>query len=150
MTARKPPEKPVTPPAPAQSAGQPAGDPGWFPVTNDLFERRMSRLERVIRDIDEHLSAVEKRITGQITQQGATMAADFDQLNTDLQTLATGYASLQAANAILQSAVDSASADKAAAVAQQLADDNAVDQAAVDAADAVAQGVLNPPPAPPA
>lgn len=77
------------------------------------------------------------------------MAANFDELNADLATLATGYQSLQAANAILQAAVDAADADKAAAVAAAIAADDAIDQAAVDAADAVVEGVLNPP-APPA
>lgn len=77
------------------------------------------------------------------------MAANFDQLVADLNTLAQGYVALQAANKILQDAVDSADANKAAAVAQAIADDDAVDQAAVDAADAIATAVLNPP-APPA
>jgi regulator of PEP synthase PpsR (kinase-PPPase family) len=73
------------------------------------------------------------------------MAANFDQLVADLNTLAQGYVALQAANKQLSDALASADADKAAAVAQAIAEDDAVDQAAVDAADAIAQGVLNPP-----
>jgi hypothetical protein len=73
------------------------------------------------------------------------MAANFDELNADLNTLATGYQSLQAANVILQAAVDAADATKAQAVADAIAADDAVDQAAVDAADAVVESVLNPP-----
>lgn len=84
-----------------------------------------------------------------LKERSIQMAANFDELNADLNTLATGYQSLQAANAILQAAVDAADADKAAAVAAAIAADDAVDQAAVDAADAVVEGVLNPP-APPA
>jgi cell division protein FtsB len=118
--------------------------PDWYPVGRAEFDQRMTRVEKTLQEIDRHVLAVEE-IT---TKIGSDMAADFDQLDADLNTLAAGYQSLQAANAILQKAVDDADADKAAAVAQQLADDNSVDQAAVDAADAIATAVLNP--APPA
>lgn len=114
------------------------------PVTSEEFDRRMTRLENTLTSIDGHLMGIEENQT----EMGIEMAADFDKLDADLNTLAAGYQSLQAANAILQAAVDAADADKAAAVAQQLADDNAVDQAAVDAADAIATAVLSP--APPA
>jgi hypothetical protein len=115
--------------------------PDWYPVSTGEFEYRMDRLERAIKEIDRHLLAVEE-IT---TQIGSDMAANFDQLDADLNTLAAGYQSLQAANKILQDAVDAADADKAAAVAAAIAADDAVDQAAVDAADAIATAVLAPP-----
>jgi hypothetical protein len=113
-------------------------------VTVEELDRRVSELKQILQIIDGHILNVEE-IT---TTLGEKMAANFDQLDADLNTLAAGYVALQAANKILQDAVDAADADKAAAVAQQLADDNAVDQAAVDAADAIATAVLNP--APPA
>lgn len=88
MTARKPPEKPVAPPP--DPAGQPLGDPGWFPVTNETFERRMGHIERVLRNIDEHLSHVEQRVTqiGEVTvstqDDVAAIAAELTQEESDL------------------------------------------------------------------
>jgi regulator of PEP synthase PpsR (kinase-PPPase family) len=113
-------------------------------VTAEELDRRVSELKQILQIIDGHILNVEE-IT---TTLGERMAANFDQLDADLNTLAAGYQSLQAANAILQAAVDAADADKAAAVAAAIAADDAVDQAAVDAADAIATAVLNP--APPA
>lgn len=114
-------------------------------ITREEFERRMNRVDTTLAGIDGHVLAIEQNLT----LLGEKMAANFDQLDADLNTLAQGYVALQAANKQLSDALASADADKAAAVAQAIADDDAVDQAAVDAADAIAQGVLNPP-APPA
>jgi chromosome segregation ATPase len=73
------------------------------------------------------------------------MAANFDELNADLQTLIAGYQSVVAENVILHQELDSADADKQAAVAAALEADDQVDQAAVDAADAVVKAALAPP-----
>lgn len=136
---------------------------------NEDVERRLERLERdmaswldyfrwpreAISNIEADVaflrlqSSVTNNKLDDLKERSIQMAANFDELNADLATLATGYQSLQAANAILQAAVDAADADKAAAVAAALAADDVVDQAAVDAADAVVEGLLNPP-APPA
>jgi hypothetical protein len=118
--------------------------PDWYPVGRAEFDQRMTRVEKTLQEIDRHVLAVEE-IT---TKIGSDMAADFDQLNTDLQTLATGFVAQAAQIVALQNALNSADADKAAAVAAAIAADDATDQAAVDAADAVAQAALNP--APPA
>lgn len=75
------------------------------------------------------------------------MAANFDQLDADLNTLAAGYVAQQAIIKTQADALASADADKAAAVAAAIVADDAIDQAAVDAADAIATAVLNPPPA---
>ncbi len=114
-------------------------------VTREEFDRRMTRVDNTLTGIDGHVLAVEEIVT----TLGVQMAANFDELNADLATLAAGYQSLQAANKILQDAVDAADADKAAAVAAAIAADDAIDQAAVDAADAVVESVLNPAPVEP-
>lgn len=76
------------------------------------------------------------------------VAANFDKLDADLNTLAAGYVAQQAIIKTQADALASADADKAQAVADAIAADDAIDQAAVDAADGIAQAVLNP--APPA
>lgn len=110
-------------------------------VTTEELERRVSELKQILQVIDGHILNVEE-IT---TTLGERMAANFDQLDADLNTLAQGYVALQAANKQLSDALASADADKAAAVAAAIAADDAVDQAAVDAADAIATAVLAPP-----
>lgn len=110
-------------------------------VTTEELERRVSELKQILQVIDGHILNVEE-IT---TTLGERMAANFDQLDADLNTLAQGYVALQAANKQLSDALASADADKAAAVAAAIAADDAVDQSAVNAADAIATAVLNPP-----
>lgn len=114
-------------------------------VTHQEFDRRMSRLENTLAGIDGHVLAVENVIT----EMGETMAANFDELNADLQVLVAGYQALQAENAVLKAQLATADADKQQAVADALAADDAVDQAAVDAADAVVEAALNPAPVEP-
>lgn len=110
-------------------------------VTRDEFEARISELKQVLQIIDGHILNVEELVN----LQGEKMAADFDQLDADLNTLAAGYVALQAQNVALQSALDSADADRAAAVAAAVQADDADNQSKVDAADAIATAVLNPP-----
>ena len=81
-----------------------------------------------------------------ILEELTKMAANFDKLNADLNTLVAGYQSVVAENAILKGQLVTADADKQQAVADAIAADDAVDQAAVDAADAVVENVLNPAP----
>jgi chromosome segregation ATPase len=122
----------VTPPRPSPTSTY---------VTTAEFERRVSELKQSLQIIDGHILNVEEIVT----KIGSDMAADFTQLDADLNTLATGFQAQAAQIVALQNALNSADADKAAAVAAAIAADDATDQAAVDAADAVAQGVLNPP-----
>lgn len=81
-----------------------------------------------------------------ILEELTKMAANFDKLNADLNTLVAGYQSVVAENAILKGQLATADADKQQAVADAIAADDAVDQAAVDAADLVVENVLNPAP----
>lgn len=135
---------------------------------NEDFERRLERLEHqmaswldyirwpreAISDLQRDAIAIrmtlqEMKSTGENTNEEIkVMAANFDELNADLNTLAAGYVAQQAIIKTQADALASADADKAAAVQQAIADDDAIDQAAVDAADAIAQAALNP--APPA
>lgn len=135
------PPDPPQPPQPPRALGEPEtrkpGSPGWFPVTVDEFERRMHALHRLVIGIDDHLSDVEEIVT----RIGEKMAANFDQLDADLNTLATGYQAVVAERDQLKQALAAADAAKAQAVADAVA----ADQAAVDAADGIAQSVLNPP-----
>ena len=116
-------------------------------ITNEVNKILISAIRTVteqrFNEIDSHIEAVEESVT----ILGETMPANWDALNTDLQTLIAGYQSVVAENVILKQQLSSADADKQQAVADALAADNAVDQAAVDAADAVVEAALNPPPA---
>ncbi|MCW2904211.1 MAG: hypothetical protein JWO67_6476 [Streptosporangiaceae bacterium] len=60
------------------------GSPGWFPVTNEEFERRMDHVDRVLRSIDRHLLAVEENIT-QIGESILSTQADVDAIAAELQ-----------------------------------------------------------------
>jgi len=121
----------------------------WFdrfrPVTFEEFDRRLSRVDDTLENIDGHVLAIEENIT----QIGLQMAANFDELNADLQVLVAGYQSVVAENAILRAQLATADADKQQAVADAIAADDVVDQAAVDAADAVVEAALAPPVEPP-
>jgi len=121
----------------------------WFdrfrPVTHEEFDRRMTQVDTTLAGIDGHVLAIEENIT----QIGLQMAANFDELNADLQVLVAGYQSVVAENAILRAQLATADADKQQAVADAIAADDVVDQAAVDAADAVVEAALAPPVEPP-
>ena len=102
-------------------------------------------------DLTNQLNRIEGKVDA--------MAVSVDQLDNDLNALATGFAALQATNAAQAAQITDLQNQLAAAgVAQQAAVDAAVQaedtdaQAKIDAADAIAQGILNPPapPAPPA
>lgn len=127
MTARKPPEKPVVPPptksvAPEsvapESAGQPVGDPGWFPVTNETFERRMTRIERVLRNIGEHLSLVEQRVT----QIGEVTVSTQDDVTAIANELTQEESDLNQAVASIQDWINSQPASVDVSELQTLAD----------------------------
>jgi chromosome segregation ATPase len=136
---------------------------------NDL-ERRIDRLERdmaswldqfrwpreALSDLQRDVIAIrvtlqDVKTTGEKTlKEFQNMAANFDELNADLQVLVTGYQSVVAENVILKEQLANADQATQDAVASALAADDAVDQAAVDAADAVvdaANAAANPPPA---
>lgn len=83
-----------------------------------------------------------------IMKELRNMAANFEELKTDLQTLIAGYRSVVAENVILKQQLANADAATQQAVAEAVAADDVVDQAAVDAADEVvdaANAELNPP-----
>jgi hypothetical protein len=124
-------------PRPSEPETRAPGNPGWFPVTVEEFERRMHALHRLVIGIDDHLTDVEEILT----RIGERMAANFDQLDADLNTLATGYQAVVAERDQLKQALAAADANKAQAVADAVA----ADQAAIDAADGIAKSVLNPP-----
>jgi len=132
-------------------------------ITRDEFESRMDQamkwFERLLWP-REAISNIEADVAFLRLQSSVTnsklddlkermiqMAANFDQLDADLNTLAAGYVAQQAIIKTQADALASADADKAAAVAAAIVADDAIDQAAVDAADAIATAVLNPPPA---
>jgi hypothetical protein len=84
MSARPPPKpapKPGRPPTPQEP--EQAATPGWFPVTSEEFERRMHAVHRVLKNIDDHVTAVEEIVT-QIGEQLVSTQADVDAIAAEL------------------------------------------------------------------
>jgi len=118
----------------------------------DYFRWPREALSDLQRDVAAgYVLLQEIKTTGETTlKEFRNMAANFDELNADLQVLVTGYQSVVAENVILKEQLANADQATQEAVAAAIAADDAVDQAAVDAADAVvdaANAAANPPPA---
>lgn len=96
------------------------------------FERLESKLDELIRKVD---------------RMAAREDAAYEKLNASIQTVKDGWASLVAERDQYKAALESADADKAAAVQAALDADSEVDAAKVEAADA-ALAELVPAPAP--
>jgi chromosome segregation ATPase len=114
----------------------------------DQFRWPREALSDLQRDVIAiRVSLQDVKTTGEKTlKEFQNMAANFDELNADLQVLVTGYQSVVAENVILKEQLANADQATQDAVAAAVAADDAVDQAAVDAADAVVEAALNPAP----
>lgn len=128
-----------------------APSPGWRPrALRPLFWRDLLLVVEIVVD------AVQRAVTPRfdaILKEIHTMAVNTDELVADINTLVGGYqavkdenVALKAENGQLRSALESADADKAAAVAAA----EAADQAQVDAADAIVDKANAPAEQPPA
>jgi hypothetical protein len=89
--------------------------------------------------------AVIEKTVDDMKERLIKMAVNVEKLTADIQTLASGYQAVQAENAQLRTALASADADKAQAVAAAIAAEDSDAQSKIDAADAIAAAVLNPP-----
>lgn len=89
--------------------------------------------------------AVIEKTVDDMKERLIKMAVNVDKITADIQTLAAGYQAARAENTQLRTALESADADKAQAVAAAIAAEDSDAQSKIDAADAIADAVLNPP-----
>jgi hypothetical protein len=119
------------------------------PVTRDYLDGRLSQISSDVEAIRASVgmsNTYEEKILRKIDKLGATMSADFDALDADLNTLAAGYVAQQAIIKAQADALANADASAQAKVDAAVAAEDADAQTKVDAADAIAQAAINPTP----
>jgi hypothetical protein len=122
--------------------------PGWRPCPwRPFFWKDLPLLREALQvDITKKMDTLLK----EIRKMGAQTSASLAHLADDLHKIADGWAAKDAQIAALTSerdqlktALESADADKAQAVADAVAADDSVDSAAIDQADAVIHDLVN-------